>query len=64
MTKLIMKGSLLVWTVECEEESFHTPKGKLVNAPILVLSEIGNRFTVYTYVSSMVLGCLLKLKLG
>ena len=34
MTKLIMKGSLLVWTAECEEESFHTPKGKLVNAPI------------------------------
>jgi hypothetical protein len=39
--------------------SFQTLKNKLVNAPILTLSESGKRFTVYTDASRIGLGCVL-----
>ena len=58
MVKLTMKGAPFIWTNDCEA-SFHTLKGKLVSAPILVLPESGRRFTVYTDASRVGLGCLL-----
>jgi hypothetical protein len=39
--------------------SFQTLKNKLVNFPILTLSESGKCFTVYTYASRIGLGCVL-----
>jgi hypothetical protein len=46
------------WDNDCEV-SFQTLKHKLVNAPVLSLSERGKRFTVYTNASRIGLGCVL-----
>jgi hypothetical protein len=58
MTRLTEKGATFEWCDECEI-SFQTLKNKLVNAPILILSESGKRFTVYTDASHIGLGCVL-----
>jgi hypothetical protein len=58
MTRLIEKRVTFKWCDECEI-SFQTLKHKLVNAPILTLSESGKRFTVYTDASLIGLGCVL-----
>jgi hypothetical protein len=58
LTRLIEKGVDCEWDNECEV-SFQTLKHKLVNAPILSLSESGKRFTVYTDASRIGLGCVL-----
>jgi hypothetical protein len=58
MTRLIEKGVTFEWCDECEI-SFQTLKNKLVNAPILTLSESGKRFMVYTDASHIGLGCVL-----
>jgi hypothetical protein len=55
MTRLTDKGATFEWCEQCEI-SFQTLKNKLVNASILTLSESGNRFTVYTNASVLVLG--------
>jgi hypothetical protein len=58
LTRLTEKGVDFEWDNDCEV-SFQTPKHKLVNAPILSLSESGKRFTVYTDASRIGLGCVL-----
>jgi hypothetical protein len=58
LTRLIGKGVDFEWDKDCEV-SFQTLKHKLVNAPILSLSESGKRFAVYTDVSRIGLGCVL-----
>jgi hypothetical protein len=58
LTRLTEKGVDFEWDNDCEV-SFQTLKHKLVNAPILSLSESGKRFTVYTDASRIGLGCVL-----
>jgi glutaredoxin-related protein len=58
LTRLTKKGVDFEWDNDCEI-SFQTLKHKLVNAPILSLSESGKRFTVYTDASRIGLGCVL-----
>jgi hypothetical protein len=57
MTRHTEKGVPFIWTNACEA-SFHTPKEKLVNAPILVLPGSGKRFMVYIDASHIGLGCV------
>jgi hypothetical protein len=58
MTRLTEKGVTFKWCDKCEI-SFQTLKNKLVNAPILTLSESGKCFTVYIDASHIGLGCVL-----
>jgi hypothetical protein len=58
MTRLTEKGVDFEWDNDCEV-SFQTLKHKLVNAPILSLSESGKHFTVYIDASRIGLGCVL-----
>jgi hypothetical protein len=58
LTGLTEKGVDFEWDNDCEV-SFQTLRHKLVNAPILSLSESGKRFTVYTDASRIGLGCVL-----
>jgi hypothetical protein len=58
LTGLTEKGVDFEWDNDYEV-SFQTLKHKLVNAPILSLSESDKRFTVYTYASRIGLGCVL-----
>jgi hypothetical protein len=58
LTRLTEKGVDFEWDNDCEV-SFQTLKYKLVNAPILSLSESGKRFTVYIDASHIGLGCVL-----
>jgi hypothetical protein len=58
LTRLIEKGVDFEWDNDFEV-SFQTLKHKLVNAPILSLSESGKHFTVYTDASRIGLGCVL-----
>jgi hypothetical protein len=58
LTRLLEKGVLFVWSSDCLV-SYETLKNKLVNAPILALSESGKRYTVYTNASRIGLGCVL-----
>jgi hypothetical protein len=58
LTRLTEKGVDFEWDNDYEV-SFQTLKRKLVNAPILSLSESGKRFTVYTDASHIGLGCVL-----
>jgi hypothetical protein len=58
LTRLTEKGVDFEWDNDCEV-SFQTLKHKLVNAPILPLSESGKRFTIYTDASRIGLGCVL-----
>jgi hypothetical protein len=58
LTRLIEKGVDFEWDNDCEV-SFQTLKHKLVNAPILSLSESGKCFTVYTDASHIGLGRVL-----
>jgi hypothetical protein len=58
LTRLTEKGVNFEWDNDCEV-SFQTLKYKLVNAPILSLSESGKHFMVYTDASRIGLGCVL-----
>jgi hypothetical protein len=58
LTRLTEKCVDFEWDNDCEV-SFQTIKHKLVNAPILSLSESGKRFTVYTDASHIGLGRVL-----
>jgi hypothetical protein len=58
MTRLTNKGVTFEWCDECEN-SFQTLKNKLINAPILILSESGKRFMVYSNASHIGIGCML-----
>jgi hypothetical protein len=59
LTGLTEKVVDFEWDNDCKV-SFQTLKHKLVNAPILSLSERGKCFTVYTDASRIGLGCVLK----
>jgi hypothetical protein len=58
LTRLTEKGVDFEWDNDCEV-SFQTLKHKLVNDPILSLSESGKCFTVSTDASRIGLGCVL-----
>jgi hypothetical protein len=58
LTRLTEKGVDFEWDNDCEV-SFQTVNHKLVNAPILSLSESGKCFMVYTDASHIDLGCVL-----
>jgi hypothetical protein len=58
LTRLTEKDVDFEWDNDCEV-SFKTLKHKLVNAPILSLSESSKRFTVYTDASHNGLRCVL-----
>jgi hypothetical protein len=58
LTRLIEKGVDFEWDNDCEV-ILQTLKHKLVNAPILSLSESGKRFMVYIDASCTGLGCVL-----
>jgi hypothetical protein len=58
LTRLTEKGVDFEWDNDCEV-SFQTVNHKLVNAPILSLSESGKCFMVYTDASHIGLGCVL-----
>jgi hypothetical protein len=58
LTRLTEKDVDFEWDNDCEV-SFQTLKHKLVNAPILSLSESGKHFTVDTDASRISLGCVL-----
>jgi hypothetical protein len=58
LTRLLEKGVLFIWSNDCEV-SYQSLKSKLVDAPILALSQSGKRFTVYTDASRIGLGCVL-----
>ena len=58
MTLLTKKGEKFLWTPECELV-FHTLKEKLTKAPVLIISNSGEGYEVYTDASRRGLGCLL-----
>jgi phosphatidate phosphatase APP1 len=58
LTRVTKKAVDFEWDNDCEV-SFQTLKHKLVNVPILSLSERGKHFTVYTDASGIGLGCVL-----
>ena len=56
MTRLIGKGIKFEWNDLCEK-AFQELKGRLTSAPILVVPEQGQRYTVYCDASKDGLGC-------
>ncbi|KAG8480865.1 hypothetical protein CXB51_025483 [Gossypium anomalum] len=58
LTKLIRKGVPFVWT-EKQQEAFERLKKVLTEAPLLIQSESGKDFTVYSDASHVGLGCVL-----
>jgi hypothetical protein len=58
LTRLTEKGVGFEWDNDCEV-SFQTLKHKLVNSPILSLSDSGKRFMVYADASRIGLRCVL-----
>jgi len=61
MTRLTGKDTLFNWS-EDYEKSFLELKAILTNAPVLVLPEEGEPYTVYTDASIVGLGCVLMQK--
>ena len=58
MTKLLEKGKEFKWSDECQA-NFEDLKKRLTSAPILVLSDITQRFDIYCDASHHGLGCVL-----
>nr|AAD37020.1 putative retroelement pol polyprotein [Arabidopsis thaliana] len=61
LTRLTGKDTAFNWSDECEK-SFLELKAMLINAPVLVLPEEGEPYTVYTDASIVGLGCVLMQK--
>ncbi|KAG7567925.1 Zinc finger CCHC-type superfamily [Arabidopsis thaliana x Arabidopsis arenosa] len=61
MTRLTGKDTKFQWSEECEK-SFSELKAMLTSAPVLVLPEEGEPYTVYTDASITGLGCVLMQK--
>ena len=60
MTKLIRKEVKFEWNDVCER-AFHQLKKRLTSAPILIVPEGGQRYTMYCDASKDGLGCVLML---
>ena len=58
MTRLTWKGVKFEWNDLCEK-AFRELKGRLTSAPILIVTEHGQRYTVYYDASRDGLGCVL-----
>ena len=58
MTKLTQKEVKFVWDDSCER-AFQELKRRLTSAPILIVLEKGQRYTVYCDASKNGLGCVL-----
>ena len=58
MTRLTRKGVKLEWDDQCEK-AFQELKMRLTLAPILIVPEQGQRYTVYCDAFSHGLGCVL-----
>ena len=58
MTRLTRKGVKFEWDDLCEK-AFQELKRRLTSAPILIVSEQGQRYTVYCDASKDRLGCVL-----
>ena len=58
MTRLTRKGVKFEWNHLCEK-AFQDLKMKLTSAPILIVTEQGQRYTVYCDASKDELGCVL-----
>ena len=58
MTRLTMKEVKFVWDDSCER-AFQELKRRLASAPILIILERGQRYTVYCDASKDGLGCVL-----
>ena len=58
MTRLTQKGVKFEWTDMCEK-AFQELKMRLTSAPILIVPEQGQRYTVYCDASEDGLGCVL-----
>jgi hypothetical protein len=58
MTELLEKDKKFEWTPACEA-SFHELKKRLMTAPILVMSDMEEPFSIYCYASGQGLGCVL-----
>ena len=58
MTRLTRKGVKFEWGDLCEK-AFQELKRRLTSAPILIVSEQGQRYTLYCDASRDGLGCVL-----
>jgi hypothetical protein len=58
MTALLAKKVEFMWTPACQK-SFETLKEKLITAPVLILPDVHNSFSVYCDASYTGLGCVL-----
>ena len=58
MTRLTWKGVKFDWDDRCEE-AFHELKRSLTSAPILIVPDRGQEYTVYCDASRVGLGCVL-----
>ena len=58
LTRLTRKGVKFIWTEECEQ-SFHELKERLTLAPLLILPNSIDMFTLYTDASRIGIGCVL-----
>ena len=58
MTRLIRKGVKFEWNDLCEK-AFQELKRMLTSAPILIVTEQGQRYTMYYNASKDGLGCVL-----
>jgi ribonuclease HI len=58
ITKLLEKNRDFEWTEECQA-NFHELKKHLTSAPVLILSDLTNKFDIYCDSSHQGLGCIL-----
>jgi len=58
LTELLKKSKRFKWTEQCQK-SFDTLKKKLIEAPILTLSNMAKPFTLYTDASGVAIGAVL-----
>ena len=58
LTRLTLKEVKFMWDDSCER-AFQELKGRLTSAPILIVPEKGQRYTVYCDASKDGLGCVL-----
>ena len=57
MTRLTGKGAKFEWDDLCEK-AFQELKRRLTTTPILIVSEQGQKYTVYCDASNDILGCV------
>ena len=58
MTALLEKNAKFVWTKQCQD-SFEELKKRLTSAPVVILPDLTNSFSIYCDASRQVLGGVL-----